>query len=130
MSLSLHKRHPIDPSRPLIDYNLSLMLLPALLLGVSVGESVKHSTSSIQRNLCGCSSCVLCWPHASTSLELLQVMSGHISWDSYFKQCLQRFKQTALNVRCIKHSCALAVCRCQGARDRDAMAHQFETILE
>ena len=70
MSLSLHKRHPVDPSRPLIDYNLSLMLLPALLLGVSVGESVSTSPASRGAFVESCRSCELWWQHASTSLEV------------------------------------------------------------
>jgi hypothetical protein len=36
--LSLPQRHPWDPSRWLIDLDLALILTPALLLGVSVGE--------------------------------------------------------------------------------------------
>lgn len=31
-------RHPWDPSRPLVDLDVALVLTPALLLGVSAGE--------------------------------------------------------------------------------------------
>ncbi len=37
VAVTLHKKHPYDPSRPLIDFDLALMLLPVLLLGVSMG---------------------------------------------------------------------------------------------
>ena len=30
-------RHPVDPSKPLIDYATALMLTPVLLLGTSIG---------------------------------------------------------------------------------------------
>ena len=33
------RRHPLHPSKSLIDYDLALMLAPVLLLGVSVGMS-------------------------------------------------------------------------------------------
>ena len=39
VAVSLHKRHPYDPTKPLIDFDLALMLLPVILLGVSVGVS-------------------------------------------------------------------------------------------
>ncbi len=37
VGVTLHKKHPYDPSKPLIDFDLALMLLPVILLGVSVG---------------------------------------------------------------------------------------------
>lgn len=37
VALTLHKKHPYDPSKPLIDFDLALLLLPVVLLGVSVG---------------------------------------------------------------------------------------------
>lgn len=38
---ALSRRHPLDRSRPLIDFDLCLMLTPLLLLGVSAGEPVR-----------------------------------------------------------------------------------------
>jgi hypothetical protein len=43
VGVTLHKKHPYDPSRPLIDFDLALMLLPVILLGVSVG-ALPHET--------------------------------------------------------------------------------------
>ena len=37
VAVTLHKKHPHDPSRPLMDFDIALMLLPFLLLGVSLG---------------------------------------------------------------------------------------------
>ncbi|KAK9808711.1 hypothetical protein WJX72_002354 [[Myrmecia] bisecta] len=37
VAYQVFKRHPLDPSKPLIDYTLALMLTPVLLLGVSIG---------------------------------------------------------------------------------------------
>ncbi|CAL8469952.1 g9494 [Coccomyxa elongata] len=37
VAVTLHKKHPYDPTKPLIDFDLALMLLPVILLGVSVG---------------------------------------------------------------------------------------------
>ena len=37
VGVTLHKKHPYDPNKPLIDFDLALMLLPVILLGVSVG---------------------------------------------------------------------------------------------
>ena len=37
VAVTLHKKHPHDPTRPLIDFDIALMLLPFLLLGVSLG---------------------------------------------------------------------------------------------
>lgn len=34
----LLRRHPLDESKTLIDFDLALMLTPVLLLGVSVGK--------------------------------------------------------------------------------------------
>jgi hypothetical protein len=39
MLFNLVMRHPWDPGRPLVDLDLALVLTPALLLGVSVGEA-------------------------------------------------------------------------------------------
>lgn len=38
VALILHKRSPVDARAPLIDYNLVLLMLPALLLGVALGD--------------------------------------------------------------------------------------------
>lgn len=35
--MSICQRHPMDASRPMIDYGLTLVLMPALMLGISVG---------------------------------------------------------------------------------------------
>ena len=35
--LSLHKKHPHDPSQPLMDFDIALMLLPSQLLGLAIG---------------------------------------------------------------------------------------------
>lgn len=40
VAVTLQKRHPYDPSRPLIDFDLALMLLPVVLLGVSMGAAL------------------------------------------------------------------------------------------
>ncbi|CAK0779361.1 hypothetical protein CVIRNUC_004754 [Coccomyxa viridis] len=37
VAVTLHKNHPHDPARPLMDFDIALMLLPFLLLGVSLG---------------------------------------------------------------------------------------------
>ena len=37
VAVTLHKKHPHDPARPLMDFDIALMLLPFLLLGVSFG---------------------------------------------------------------------------------------------
>ena len=37
VAVTLHKKHPHDPARPLMDFDIALMLLPFLLLGVSLG---------------------------------------------------------------------------------------------
>ena len=37
VAATLHKKHPHDPSRPLMDFDIALMLLPFQLLGVSIG---------------------------------------------------------------------------------------------
>lgn len=39
VALILHKKSPLDDSKPLINYDLVLLMLPALLLGVSLGGS-------------------------------------------------------------------------------------------
>lgn len=41
VAISMTKTHPVDPTKPLIDYTLSLLLLPVLLLGVSLGEELR-----------------------------------------------------------------------------------------
>ncbi len=38
VALILHKRSPVDDREPLINYNLVLLMLPALLLGVALGD--------------------------------------------------------------------------------------------
>ena len=38
VAVTLHKKHPYDPNATLIDFDLALMLLPVLLLGVSLGK--------------------------------------------------------------------------------------------
>ncbi len=35
---ALWRRHPLDRKRPLVDFELTLMLTPMLLLGVSTGQ--------------------------------------------------------------------------------------------
>ena len=37
VAVTLHRKHPHDPSKPLMDFDIALMLLPFQLLGVSVG---------------------------------------------------------------------------------------------
>ena len=37
--ISLASRHPFDPAKPLLDFDMALMLTSPLLLGVSVGAS-------------------------------------------------------------------------------------------
>lgn len=46
VAVTLHKRHPYDPTRPLIDFDLALMLLPVILLGVSVGARALHAETN------------------------------------------------------------------------------------
>ena len=38
VGLILHKKSPLDDSKPLINYDLVLLMLPALLMGVSLGK--------------------------------------------------------------------------------------------
>lgn len=33
-------RHPSDPAKPLLDYDMALMLTPVILFGVSVGARI------------------------------------------------------------------------------------------
>ena len=40
VALILHKKSPLNDQEPLIDYNLVLLMLPALLLGVALGNSI------------------------------------------------------------------------------------------
>ncbi len=40
LSFNLAQHHPWDPTRPLVDLDLAVVLTPALLLGVSVGEAL------------------------------------------------------------------------------------------
>jgi hypothetical protein len=42
---NLCMRHPWDPSRPLVDLDVALVLTPALLLGVSAGEAGSRRAS-------------------------------------------------------------------------------------
>ena len=37
VSVTLRRAHPSDPSKPLMDFDIALMLLPFQLLGVSIG---------------------------------------------------------------------------------------------
>ena len=37
-SFALFQAHPMCPDSPLIDFDLALLLVPALLLGTSIGE--------------------------------------------------------------------------------------------
>lgn len=37
VAVTLHRKHPHDPSKPLMDFDIALMLLPFQLLGVSIG---------------------------------------------------------------------------------------------
>jgi len=37
VAISLASRHPLDPAKPLLDFDMALMLTCPLLLGVSVG---------------------------------------------------------------------------------------------
>lgn len=53
VAVTLHKKHPYDPTKPLIDFDLALMLLPVILLGVSVGASrMLQSTCAFLCTLC------------------------------------------------------------------------------
>ena len=38
VALILHRKSPLNDREPLIDYTLVLLMLPALLLGVALGE--------------------------------------------------------------------------------------------
>lgn len=46
VAVTLHKKHPHDPGRPLMDFDIALMLLPFLLLGVSLGYAYLFQVSS------------------------------------------------------------------------------------
>lgn len=35
---ALFQVHPLQPDKPLIDFDLALLLIPSLLLGTSIGE--------------------------------------------------------------------------------------------
>ena len=37
VAVTLRRTHPSDPSKPLMDFDIALMLLPFQLLGVSIG---------------------------------------------------------------------------------------------
>ncbi len=37
VAIALHEKHPHDPSKPLIDFDIALMLLPLQLLGLALG---------------------------------------------------------------------------------------------
>ena len=37
VAVTLRRTHPSDPSQPLMDFDIALMLLPFQLLGVSIG---------------------------------------------------------------------------------------------
>ena len=41
VAISLASRHPFDPAKPLLDFDMALMLTCPLLLGVSVGADHK-----------------------------------------------------------------------------------------
>jgi hypothetical protein len=41
-------RHPVDPSKPLIDYITALMLTPVLLLGTSIGMPLIARTTAMR----------------------------------------------------------------------------------
>ena len=47
VALILHKRSPVDNRAPLIDYNLVLLMLPALLLGVAFGDSPSAESAQV-----------------------------------------------------------------------------------
>ena len=53
VALILHKKSPLNKREPLIDYNLVLLMLPALLLGVALGEpfSAKPCTCDVMHLL-------------------------------------------------------------------------------
>ena len=37
VAIAVFGRHPADPGKPLLDYDVALMLTPVILLGVSIG---------------------------------------------------------------------------------------------
>ena len=37
VAVTLYKKHPHDPSKPLMDFDIALMLLPSQLLGLAIG---------------------------------------------------------------------------------------------
>ena len=44
--LQVARKHPDDPSRPLVDYELALLLLPLMLAGVVGGEPARVHPST------------------------------------------------------------------------------------
>ena len=47
----LIQTHPNDPSRPLVDFDVALTFIPALLLGVSFGENLLPKRPSLLAQL-------------------------------------------------------------------------------
>lgn len=60
VAVTLHKRHPHDPNASLIDFDLALMLLPVLLIGVSLGEPASPPTLLYTAVSWGFGVCISC----------------------------------------------------------------------
>ena len=50
VAVTLRRAHPSDPSKPLMDFDIALMLLPFQLLGVAIGWARSDRALSCMRD--------------------------------------------------------------------------------
>ena len=86
VALILHKKSPVNDREPLINYNLVLLMLPALLLGVALGNQCFLSSCTYDEvklgpdSMCSSKPCMIdtrsdwCW-----ACSRLLITSAHSS---------------------------------------------------